>query len=632
MVLSETLTRNKKIFSAYNQFRKDVFQGLAPQESDVILFLLPWLICINHPHFPGYVPDLEKPFRIFGIEEDEAVKKRESSFKKQFKCHDHDPILKFTADYSEIEGIYTIGSTGTISQTSYSDCDLWVCINNTDYTAGEIEKLHEKISRLKNWLDSAIKMVVHFFISDINDIRKGYFGSVDEESCGSTQRNVLKEEFYRTTIVVSGKIPFWWVYYNPEKPRSYAASLKEYYRTDFPHDDCIDLGNLEMIEQDEYFGAALWQFNKALTRPLKSIIKMILLAVQLKSPQEKLLCLRFRNLIMSKEHDQTFIDPSMFTLDAILDYFEKQRYSNIDFLKQCFYLRYEIKMMSGKITLKEKMSSFLLNKHKLDKESLHELNQFDSWPFHKQQEFCTKAMNLLLEIYNDIVAITPRISGQITLHDVILIGRKLSSCLARKENKVPIVLKPFANFNVPDLLFRFDGKEWCVVPSRNQDVIVVRSPDIVFCIAYLVWNDLFSAENIRIAPNQTPVTIEEIINLSRKIMEIFGSYDIATVELTNLLHPEKIAKFLIIVEFDTNNQSSYDKTYRIISQNNWNELFVRQFTSTSKLISYLKNKAKTVPDVKSYYYFHHGDLTSEKSLAAKEEMAEIFSQAVWDNE
>ena len=630
MTLSKTLIRNKEIFFAYNQFRKDLFQHFSPHESDVILFLLPWLICINHPGFPGYIPDLKKPFRIFGIDHDWAIKTRESSFKKQFKCSDYGPILKFLPDYNEIEGIYTIGSIGTISQTSYSDCDLWVCINRANYTAKQTAKLQEKMSRIKDWLDSAVKMTVYFFISDINDIQKGNFGSVDRESCGSTQSNVLKEEFYRTAIVVSGKIPFWWVYYNAEEPKTYNESLAEYYHANFPHNDCVDMGNLETIEQDEYFGAALWQFNKALTRPLKSIIKMVILAVQLKSPREKLFCHLFRDLIMSKERNQTFSDPSMFILDAILDYFEEQRYANIDFLKQCFYLRYEIKMLSGKTTLKEKMSSSLFSKYKLDKKCIHELNQFDSWSFHQQQEFCTKVLDLLREIYRDIVAIAPLASGRVTSQDMTIIGMKLSSCLAHKKNKIPIVLRPFANFNIPDLLFRLDRGKWYITPSRNQDVIVVHNNDIVFCAAYLVWNDLFSAENIRMAPNSTPITIQEIINLSRKIKKVFGSFDISTVELSNFLNQEKIVKVLIVVELDTGNQSLYSGTYRVISQNNWNELFVQQFTSADKLIAYLRNQAKFVPDVESYYDLRSGNLTYEENLTLSKRgtMAKIFSQAI----
>ena len=119
MSLSKTLIQNKKVFLAYNQFRKDIFQNLASKESEVILFLLPWLLSINHPDFPGYIPDLDKPFRVFDIEQNKEIKKREPAFKKQFKCYDQGSLLKYATEYCDIQGIYTIGSIGTISQTSH---------------------------------------------------------------------------------------------------------------------------------------------------------------------------------------------------------------------------------------------------------------------------------------------------------------------------------------------------------------------------------------------------------------------------------------------------------------------------------------------------------------------------------
>ncbi|HPJ96909.1 MAG TPA: class I adenylate cyclase, partial [Syntrophales bacterium] len=318
MSLSKTLLQNKKVFLAYNQFRRDIFQHLSPKESEVILFLLPWLLSINHPDFPGYVPDLEKPFRVFNIEQSKDIKKKEPAFKKQFKCYDQGSLLKYSTEYCDIQGIYTIGSIGTISQTSHSDCDLWVCIDRDNYSATQFDHLSQKVYLIKDWLDNTLKMPVYFFISDIHDIQKCNFGNVSDESCGSAQRNVLKEEFYRTAIVVCGKIPFWWVYFNPEEPQSYEQALQEYQHPNFGQDDCVDLGNLLAIEQSEYFGAALWQFNKALSHPLKSIIKMLLLVVQMELPKEALFSHRFRDLILSGGGNKSFVDPSMFTLDAVL--------------------------------------------------------------------------------------------------------------------------------------------------------------------------------------------------------------------------------------------------------------------------------------------------------------------------
>jgi len=628
MSLSKTLLQNKKVFLAYNQFRKDIFQHLAPKESEVILFLLPWLLSINHPDFPGYVPDLDKPFRVFDIEQSKDIKKKEPAFKKQFKCYDQGSLLKYSTEYCDIQGIYTIGSIGTISQTSHSDCDLWVCIDRENYTATQFDHLSQKVYLIKDWLDNTLKMPVYFFISDISDIQKCNFGNVSDESCGSTQRNVLKEEFYRTAIVICGKIPFWWVYFNPEEPLSYEQALQEYQHPNFGQDDCVDLGNLLAIEQSEYFGAALWQFNKALTHPLKSIIKMLLLVVQMELPQEALFCHRFRDLILSDGGNKSFIDPSMFTLDAVLSHYEQQEHRDFEFLKKCFYLRYEIKLMSNKMTIKEELSAELFKKYKLDRHSLYDLNRFESWSFQAHQEFGAKILTLLLEMYKDISNMAKDVTGLIAPQDLTIIGRKLASSLARKEGKLPIMHKPIDTINVPDLTFRFESRKWRVAPAHDADMIVVENADVVYCIAYLIWNDLFEAVNVRMIPNPTSVTIQEIINLGRKIREVFGSYNITAVDFQNFLQPEKITKILIVVDFEAVKESVEGNNYRVVMENNWSELFIKQFPSTDKLIAFLEQKAPIAQDVEKNYYIQRNSLNYEKIIdRTKKTVAAIMSGA-----
>ncbi|MBN1545956.1 MAG: class I adenylate cyclase [Syntrophaceae bacterium] len=627
MPLTKTLTQNKKVFLAYNQFRKDILLKLAPKEGEVVLYLLPWLLSINHPDFPGYIPNLEKPFRVFDIEQNKEIKKREPGFKKQFKCYDQGSIIKYATDYNEIEGIYTIGSLGTISQTAHSDCDLWVCIDRRNYSDAQFEFLSQKVYLIKDWLDATLKMPVYFFISDVNDIRQCNFGNVDDESCGSTQRNVLKEEFYRTTIVVSGKIPFWWVYFNPEETQSYDQALSEYVHPNFGQDDCVDFGNLEAIDRDEYFGAALWQFNKALTHPLKSIIKMLLLSVQLDLPREALFCHRFRDLILSSGGDRHFIDPSMFTLDAVLEHYEKQGHPEFEFLKKCFYLRYDIKLMSSKLTIKEELSTELFRKYKIDRETLYDLNQFESWSFQAQQEFGTKILVLLLEMYKNISAIAKDVSGQVAPEDLTIIGRKLASSLARKEGKLPIIHKPVDTLNVPDLTFRFENRKWRVAPAHDSEMILVESTDIVFCIAHLVWNDLFQVGSVRMIPNPTSVTIQEIINLARKLREVFVSYNVSGIDFQNFLQPERIIRLLIVVDFEMARDVKGSSNYRIVAENNWGELFIWQFTTMEKLIAFLKSKVSIARDAQRHYYVQRNSLNYEKIIdRTKKTVAGILSR------
>ena len=147
-------------------------------------------------------------------------------------------------------------------------------------------------------------------LSDVDDIRHYRFGLVEGESSGSAQRNVLKEEFYRTALIVGGKIQLWWLYGGEESEDiDYETFAEDFRKGKFMGEyDLIDLGNIETVGRDEYFGSALWQFNKAMTHPLKSIMKMLLLKILLESHREELLCHRFRRTILARPHGE-FLDP-----------------------------------------------------------------------------------------------------------------------------------------------------------------------------------------------------------------------------------------------------------------------------------------------------------------------------------
>jgi adenylate cyclase class 1 len=296
-MLQKTFIHNKKVYLNYNHFRKNIFLELTPKDAGSILYLLPWMLSVNDPAVPGYVPTLKRAIAVFGATTDQTLIRREPSFKTLFNIRKSGSLLKPSTQVSFIQGLYTIGSVGTISQTAHSDCDIWICIDKADFDESAKAHLLQKINLIKDWMDANLRIPVYFFICDLEDIQNSNFGVTDEESSGSAQRNVLKEEFYRTCILISGKIPLWWVCFDPDETVDYHAFSNQYANDAFADYDCIDMGSPASVDHDEYFGAALWQFNKALTHPLKSVMKMLLLKMLLVSPEEDLLCHRFRNLI-----------------------------------------------------------------------------------------------------------------------------------------------------------------------------------------------------------------------------------------------------------------------------------------------------------------------------------------------
>lgn len=586
-MLPYTFLQNKKTYIAYNNFRKRIFSQLSPKESETILYLLPWVLSVNHPAVPGYIKELKKPFKVYGLEKEREIHKKEAAFKNRFGLRGETSFLRFRPNENIIDGLYTIGSVGTVSQTSRSDCDIWICINKKQFEDKMLHHLVQKINLIKDWFDATLRMPVFFFITDLEDIKTCNYGNIGMESSGSTQKNILKEEFYRTTILICGKIPLWWVCYDEHQPVDYDELCENYAYGTLGDYDFIDLGNLESVDRGEYFGSALWQFNKSLTHPLKSIIKMLLMEMLLVSPREELLCHQFRQYILSQKSNPAFIDPSMFTMDAVLKYNEDVEEETFEFIKKCFYLCYEVRLQSKKLTLKESLCRAIFKKYPIDRKEIYRLNDFSRWVLHEQVAFGDQALTLLLNIYNGITLLQRGITQGISPQDLAIIGRKLSSCLEKRANKVPIVHKPLENLNLPTLIFSIVGKKWRVYPAKEATRLLVESTDIVYCIAYVVWNDIYSQGQVRMNPNQTPVTIQEIMGLAKRIREMFGFYDISSIDFENFLKPERITKMLVVASIDETQIENEIVDVCVIYSNNWGELFVSRLKSMHHLQDFL---------------------------------------------
>lgn len=624
-MLRTQFVHNKEVYLAYNRFRKKIFTELAPKDGETILYLLPWMLSVNDPAVPGYVPNLKQPIAIFGAAADQALLKREASFMRLFGIKGSPLLRRSSARACLIEGLYTIGSVGTISQTPSSDCDMWVCIEKEKFDKEAKGQLLQKLSLVKDWMDSNIKMPVYFFLCDVEDIRNSDFGGVGGESCGSAQYNVLKEEFYRTSILISGKIPLWWVCFDPDESIDYKEFSEQYARGQYDEYDFIDLGALESIDPDEYFGASLWQFNKALTHPLKSVIKMLLLEMFLHSDGEELLCHRFRNAMLNQQSPFFFQDPSVFTLKSILQYNQGAHPNSLEFIKQCGYLRYEIKFYSKKRTIKEDEAKEIFDAYPLTKEQIGWLNAFTECRLLEQLDFGGKIFVLLVNIYKRVMASQKGVN-KISKKDMTIIGRKLAACLERKQNKVPLVHKPIANLNLPTLTFINETDGWNVYASGDLTRPVTAGADIVSCIGYLVWNDIYDTFNVRMTPNPTPISIQEINNLAKRIKEIFGVFDITGVDFDNFLEEERVTKMLFIVNFDNPNSTNQMNDFSILYSNHWGELFYQRFNSPYKFKIFIEEGGRIFSQTERHYYVQRSNLHYEKIIdRSKKIVQQIFS-------
>ena len=613
-IIQKTLSRNKHIFLEYNEFRKRLFSEITPKDSEIILYLLPWLFSINEPVCPGYIQNINQPFRVYNVEYNKGIRNREESFKKMFGVTKRGTLLKPIQKTYTIHGIYTIGSVGTVSQNSLSDCDIWVCFYKKEFNQSAWNQLNQKVNLIKGWMDNNINLPIYFFISDVKSVKEGRFGSVDAESSGSTQQNVLKEEFYRTFILICGKVPIWWLLYDKTLKIEYDDALSAINSDTFWEYDLIDLGNIEKINKSEYFGASLWQFHKFLTCPLKAIVKMVLLKMLLEAPQERLLCHQLREEVFTSVNHNFFPDHSLFTLSRILVNYKYRKKDMMEFLKMCFYLRCEIKPYDRKQLLKSKLTENFFKHHPLKQGAWSMLQKFDSWKYDAQIEFGQRLFKFMLQLYREISADNIAVSSESDKRDLTIFGRKISACYSKKKYKIPILQKPTRKLNLSVLTLKLNGDEWQTFSSDNTVSPIISSKNVIENIAFIVWNNLFVENWIRMRPNPSSITLKEIINLGKRIKDFFGTYETLDIELEDYLKEEQIFKMLIVAGFDKSPWNKQSKDYGVVYLNNWGELFARWFNSTKKLETFLKKSCKDQKNIIISKYLRRTLTSFEKNI------------------
>jgi len=614
-----TFLKNKKTFLKYNQFRKKIFQELAPREAETILYLLPWLLSVNHPGVPGYVGPLKKGITVYGIQNDREIAVREKDFKRLFDIKTPGSVLSPPFHSVVIQGIYTIGSVGTVNQNAASDCDIWLCINNDNFDRRTREYLAQKVNLIKDWLDETIKMPVYFFICDVRDIAHAHFGVMDDESSGSAQGKVLLEEFYRTMMLVGGKIPLWWVSFTPGGPVDYPKLASDYARGKFDDFDCIDLGNLEGIQREEFFGAALWQFNKALTHPLKSVIKMLILAMFLRNQGRELISHEFRSFTLSAGQEGAFIDPAFFTMQKIIAHYRDEEEETKRFIHQCLYL------ITREATQKGILAREVRNYLSLSQEEKAALDGFGNWPIEKHIKFGEEAFKLLVRIFRQIKPEGKEVSAKLTQRDLTGVGKKLAVCLEKKPGKVPVIHKPVSFNNIFDFKFVKDKRGWHLYAGADGEKPIISHVNIVYLVAWLVWNDLYSELSIRMVPNPTSMTIQEIRNLAKKIKEIFGFFNISSVTFENFFEKERITDMLMVLNFESELSTLKMGDFSLLYKNQWGEMFCEHFRDVASFQSFLKEKVDLLDEARLNFYVRRSTSYYEKNIErTKRALTDLF--------
>ncbi len=562
----------EKLFAAYNRHRQQMAYQAAPKNAPIALGFVPMLLHYNHASLPCHI---EAPGGAGGIEAFELtddMRQAASVMLPDWRGVEKD--LNFWKPQKPlVESLLLMGSTGTAAQSASSDYDYWAVVDRKKLNPHEEEWLQRKLGAMEHWAMERHQMEIHFFITDINQVRANDFGSVDKESAGSSQARLLKEEFYRTCIYAAGKYPAWWLI-PPGASESEGEALLKSLHGSFEVDlrRYINLGMVTGIGSGELFGAALWQINKAMSSPFKSVLKIALLETLIDPEGDKtLLCDELKRNVLNNETGEG-LDPYLVMMNRILDFYgRKKRFEVVDLLRKCFYNKVKVKVTPAlrkkpNLTYKEEAMLHYVDKWGWDDARAGLMNGYEEWNFEMMAKLGTELHAFLIDTYRrvtDELKGREEVKSRITQEDLTVLGRKIFSFYKRKPGKIDPVKKASDDaLRQESLTFMAEVKMgrkpvWAVCRGNvSTDVarrvnvehtVIRKSASLAELVCWLTVNQVIDAGTfVHLIPNPLPVHLKTIQDLVKAVAEFMPPRAIASLPNEALLKAERVTELMAI--------------------------------------------------------------------------------------
>jgi adenylate cyclase class 1 len=427
----------KNRFLEINQQRLERTQNSLKWKQRNFLNLLPLFFHVNHKQLPGYVSG-ETPAGISLYSPDKSSIEAAKSLANNF---DYKESASAKCD---IHSLFIMGSVGTIAQSEKSDFDIWLCYNPA-LDDNALTELRVKCDYIEVWAES-IGLEVHFFPMDAEKFRSGEVHQLSSESSGSTQHHLLLEEFYRTSILLAGRFPVWWLV-PPDQEKNYDEFVHHLTHNRFVDEsEVIDFGGLSKVPVEEFFGAGLWQVYKGIDSPYKSVLKILLMETYASSyPNCELLSQHFKQKVYDGMTDLNALDPYSILIRRLEDYLIKRKEKDrLELVRRCFYFKVNVPLSAAprskddwqRSCLKELTASW---NWKAD--HIEELDKRNEWKIHRVLQERKVLVEDLTHSYMFLSKFARNNAGlsRISQKDLNALGRKLYAAFEKKPGKIELV-------------------------------------------------------------------------------------------------------------------------------------------------------------------------------------------------
>ncbi|MFC0308331.1 class I adenylate cyclase [Gallibacterium trehalosifermentans] len=581
----------KKKIEQLDSIRLERALAGAPNEFQYVLNLVCVLLHHNIPELPGYVDG--SPFGIVNFQYNLYQKNYLSSTLSNTTLFalEHQP-----QPHLSLCGVYAMGSLGSITQTSCSDLDLWVCASRT-LTQPQLDKLQQKFNLICQWAAN-VGVELNLFLVDQDRFRSGQaVDSLSSDNCGSSQYLLLLDEFYRSAIRLAGR-PLLWLHLAIEDETQYDDTVKQLVNEGkLNPNEWVDFGGLGDLSANEYFGATLWNLYKGIDSPYKAVIKILLLeCYSWEFPNTHLISHQFKlDLLLDRPVHHQF-DPYIAMLDKVTHYLTQMNdFERLDNVRRCFYIKASEDIDKTELTGNWRLTLLmkLTRQWKWDSNTIQELSKRKYWKIKQIRRSYNSLVNLLMCSYRQLMDFARKYnisSGGIIPEDISILTRKLYAAFEELPGKVTL-FNPTIATNIAEESLTFietSGhsamkKGWYLlnqspkISSLSKNRHVEYNPNLNKLVCWAYFNGLLTTET-KLHIISHSVSLETLQQFVQDLRNTFPT-EVSPATNNDLYQPCEICNLAIMVNLvqdPTKDESLIDHHFRLQPKYLFNNLTTKQ--------------------------------------------------------
>ena len=618
---SQQINQWRQSFLNLNQVRLEQARSLMLERQVHVLDVLPLLFHLNHPQLPGFI-NQSVPAGI------EHFSPQIESLKALRYIAKGLQVPRVSGPRS-IQALFLMGSLGTLAQSASSDLDVWLC-HVDDLNNKQLNMLKTKCEIIEKWAESQ-KVELHFFLMNANEFRQGkQQANVDSEHSGSTQHLLLLDEFYRSSLWLAGRQPSWWLI-----PTKYEKHSQHYLHQLSEHQlihDChwINFGSISTIPAAEFVGAGLWQLNKGLKNPYKSLLKLILTQHYASQfPNIRPLCWDLKDNIHNGNASPSSCDGYLLMLNRVSQHIAAEHdEKRLDLLRRAFYFKAHLPLTKASQGQQRQWRfqelQNLVTTWRWSKGVLMHLDNREEWQVHEVQAERNALVNEMLTSYRYLAAFSNKYAKKVHINrqDLTLLGNQLYAIYDAKPGKILTINPNIVSELVQDKisLVLIENRWQLISGTYNKEAehkVIKQSPSLIELLCYAHFNGLLSNHtNFGIYPEHNSLSKYELNELLQVIRGIARPKHVAP---ANFLRPSIPIQWHLFVNagIDPMHQftrrgmqklSSRDdalgysalkenlvQSIDLLTINSWGEWRIRRFHSDSAAIDCLQYLLQHIP-------------------------------------